>query len=161
MRTIFSYYKRFIPAILLIVLAIFGQAISELFLPMLMSDIINNGIVVGDLGHIKNVGLMMIGVTVIALLFTVTASFLASRVAAKSAWAIRRDLFHTVTSFSTAELEKFSTASLTTRSTNDVQMIQQATVMCLRMMLFAPILGIGAVFMALRTSVSLSLISSM
>ena len=135
---------------------IFGQVLSELLLPTLMSDIINNGIVAGNLDRIKTIGLAMIGVSAITLVFTITASFLASRVAAKAAWAIRRDLFHTVTQFSTAELEKFSTASLITRSTNDVQMVQQATVMCLRMMLFAPIMGVGAVIMALRTSVSLS-----
>ena len=61
-----------------------------------------------------------------------------------------------MTDFSAAELEEFSTASLITRSTNDVQMVQQATVMTLRLACFAPIMGIGAVIKALRTSVSLS-----
>ena len=98
----------------------------------------------------------MIGVALAAVIFSVTGSLFASMTAAKSARSIRQALFTKVTAFSRAEIETFSTASLITRSTNDVQMIQQATVMCLRMMIFAPVMGIGAVFMALKTSVSLS-----
>lgn len=156
MKAILHYYRKYIPFICIIVAVLFGQVIAELLLPTYMSDIINNGIVEGDMGHIRHVGIMMIFVAALAAACSITGSFFASMTAAKSARRIRGDLFRKATAFSTAEFEKFSTASLITRSTNDIQMIQQATVMCLRMLLFAPIMGIGAVVMALRTSVALS-----
>jgi ATP-binding cassette subfamily B protein len=98
----------------------------------------------------------MLGVSVCTLIFSVGGGFLSARTAAKTSKQIRRTLFNRVTDFSAAELEQFSTASLITRSTNDVQMVQNATVMILRMACFAPIMGIGAVIKALNTSVSLS-----
>ena len=140
----------------IVLVALFGQVWCELSLPNYMSDIIDNGIVAGDMNHIKSVGTIMILVAAMAAVCSITGSLFATLTAAKSAQRIRGDIFRKVTSFSSAELEKFSTASLITRSTNDVQMVQQATTMALRMMLFAPLMGIGAVIMALRTSVSLS-----
>ncbi|MDD4200356.1 MAG: ABC transporter ATP-binding protein [Eubacteriales bacterium] len=156
MRTILHYYKKYIPYILITMVVLFVQVIAELLLPTYMADIIDNGIVVGDMDHIKQVGIIMIIVAALAGACSITGSLLASVTAAKSARRIRKDLFRKVTEFSSAEFGKFSTASLITRSTNDIQMVQQATVMFLKMMMFAPIMGIGAVFMALRTSVSLS-----
>ena len=156
MKTVLSYYKQYIPFVCIIILVLFGQVMCELFLPMFMSDIIDNGIVAGDLDRIRHTGIIMIGVAFAAVIFSMSGSLFASLTAAKAARKIRKALFTRVTAFSRAEIEQFSTASLITRSTNDVQMIQQATVMSLRMMIFAPIMGIGAVFMALKTSVSLS-----
>ena len=156
MKTVLGFYKQYIPFVCIVILVLFGQVMCELFLPMFMSDIIDNGIVAGDLERIKHTGLIMIGVAFAAVIFSMSGSLFASLTAAKSARKIRKALFTRVTAFSRAEIEQFSTASLITRSTNDVQMIQQATVMSLRMMIFAPIMGIGAVFMALKTSVSLS-----
>ena len=156
MKTIFGYYKRYIPFMLIVLVALFGQVWCELSLPNYMSDIINNGIVKGDMNHIKSVGTIMILVAILAAACSITGSLFATLTAAKTARGVRKDVFHKVTAFSSAEQERFSTASLITRSTNDVQMVQQATTMALRMMLFAPLMGIGAVIMALRTSVSLS-----
>lgn len=156
MKTVFGYYKIYIPFMFIVLFALFGQVWCELSLPRYMSDIIDHGIVAGDMGHIKSVGTVMILVAALAAACSITGSLFATLTAAKSARRIRSDIFRKVTSFSSAELEKFSTASLITRSTNDVQMVQQATTMALRMMLFAPLMGIGAVVMALRTSVSLS-----
>lgn len=156
MKTVFSYYKKYIPFMFIVLAALFGQVWCELSLPRYMSDIIDNGIVVGDMNHIRSVGTIMILIAALAAACSITGSLFATLTAAKSARRIRRDIFRKVTSFSEAELNQFSTASLITRSTNDVQMVQQATTMALRMMLFAPLMGIGAVAMALRTSVSLS-----
>ena len=128
----------------------------ELALPGYMSDIINFGIVEGDMPYILKTGIIMIGVAAATLVFAVGGGFFAARAAAGSAKDIRQALFRKVTNFSAAELEEFSTASLITRSTNDVQMVQQTTVMMLRMAIFAPLMGIGAVIRALNTSVSLS-----
>jgi len=141
---------------LIVLVALFGQVWCELSLPRYMSDIIDNGIVAGDMDHIKSVGTIMILVAALAAVCSITGSLFATLTAAKSARRIRGDIFRRVTAFSETELNRFSTASLITRSTNDVQMVQQATTMALRMMLFAPLMGIGAVVMALRTSVSLS-----
>lgn len=156
MRTVLSYYKKYIFFILIVVVMIFGQALGELMLPKLMSQIINDGIVTSDLAYIRHEGLTMIAVAAATLMFSVTAGVFASLTSAKTARDLRHDLFCRVTGFSTAEFDKFSTASLITRTTNDMQMVQQATVMILRMLLFAPIMGVGAVYMALKTSVSLS-----
>ncbi len=156
MKTVLKYYRKYLPIMGIIVLALFLQGICELLLPRYMSDIINNGIVPSDMEHIEHVGIIMVGIAALSSAGAITANFFSARTAAKTAQAIRRDLFHTVTSFSAIELNRFSTASLITRSTNDVQMIQQVTVMALRIMIFAPIMGIGAVIMALKTSVPLS-----
>lgn len=156
MKTLIKYYKPYVFLIILNLAFLFGQAMCELALPGYMSDIINDGIVKGDMGFIRHTGLIMLAVAAGTALFAVAGSFTASRIAAGSSRDIRRSLFSKVTHFSAAELNDFSTASLITRSTNDVQMVQQATVMILRLACFAPMMGIGAVIRALQTSVSLS-----
>ncbi len=156
MKTVLRYYKPYIPFVVLVVMALFGQATCELSLPAYMSDLINNGIVAGDMGYIWKTGLIMIGISAATVVFALTGNFFAARTAAKTSRDIRAALFRKVTNFSAAELEDFSTASLITRSTNDVQMVQQTTVMVLRMAIFAPLMGINAVIRALNTSVALS-----
>ncbi len=156
MKEMLKYYKPYIPIILLIIAALFGQAMCELALPGYMSDIINFGIIKSDMSYIYKTGAIMLLVALAVVICTGLAGLFSARVAAKSSRDIRSTLFRRVTAFSAAELERFSTASLITRSTNDVQMVQQSTVMILRLACFAPIMGIGAVIKALRTSVPLS-----
>lgn len=156
MKTVTSYYRKYIPFILITVSALLGQVWCELALPKYMADIINNGIAAGNMEHIKKVGLVMVGMAALATMCSIIGNFFAALTAAKGARAIRKDLFNKVINFSTAEFDEFSTASLINRSTNDVQIIQQTTLMMMRILLLAPIMGIGAVIMALKTSVSLS-----
>ena len=156
MKYTLRHYRPYIPFMLLIVGFLFGQAMCELALPGYMSDIINNGIVKHDLEHVKSMGKIMIAVSAGSMLCAIGGSFFAAWSAAGICRNIRKDLFRQVTSFSAAEMSRFSTASLITRSTNDVQMVQQTTTMMLRMAIFAPIMGIGAVYKAIHTSVSLS-----
>ena len=156
MKEMLKYYKPYIPIILLIIAALFGQAMCELALPGYMSDIINFGIIKSDMSYIYKTGAIMLLVALAVVICTGLAGLFSARVAAKSSRDIRSTLFRRVTAFSAAELERFSTASLITRSTNDVQMVQQSTVMILRLACFAPLMGIGAVIKALRTSVPLS-----
>lgn len=156
MKEMLKYYKPYIPIILLIIAALFGQAMCELALPGYMSDIINFGIIKSDMSYIYKTGAIMLLVALAVVICTGLAGLFSARVAAKSSRDIRSTLFRRVTAFSAAELERFSTASLITRSTNDVQMVQQSTVMILQLACFAPIMGIGAVIKALRTSVPLS-----
>ncbi len=156
MRYTLRHYRKFIPLIVLIAAFLFGQAMCELALPGYMSDIINDGIVPGDLSYVKSRGMIMIAVSAASMVCAIGGSFFAAFSSAKISRNIRSDLFHKVTDFSAAEMNHFSTASLITRSTNDIQTVQQTTNMMLRMALFAPMMGIGAVYRALHTSVSLS-----
>ena len=156
MKTVLAKYKKYIPQILLIVLFLFGQAMGELLLPSYMSDIVNKGIVKNDQSYILHMGMIMILISFGAVVFAVMGSMFASRVAANASRDIRGSIFRRVMSYSANEFEQFSTASLITRSTNDVQNLQQTTIMVLRMAIFAPIMGVGALVNAIALSPGLT-----
>ncbi|MBP3384918.1 MAG: ABC transporter ATP-binding protein [Firmicutes bacterium] len=156
MKETLKYYKPYIPMILLVILALFGQAMCELLLPKYMADIINSGIIPGDMNYIYRAGALMLLISLVITICAALGDYFAAKTAAKSSRDIRRALFRNVTAFSDAELDQFSTASLITRSTNDVQTVQNTTVMMLRMAIFAPLMGIGSVVRALQTSVDLA-----
>ncbi|MCL1965366.1 MAG: ABC transporter ATP-binding protein/permease [Firmicutes bacterium] len=101
-------------------------------------------------------GAKMLGVTLAAVIAAVLAGLLAARTAAKVAMSLRGKLFAKVMAFSTGDVDKFSTASLITRSTNDIQHVQMATVMILRIVIYAPILGIGGIIKVATTHTGLS-----
>ena len=98
----------------------------------------------------------MLGIALISMIATVVVGFLGARVAAKLGRNLRSKVFKKVVSFSNTEFDKFSTASLITRSTNDIQQIQMLMVMLLRIVFYAPILGIGGVIKVLNTNTSMS-----
>ena len=104
MRTVFKYYKSYIPLIVGILAFLFGQAMCELALPGYMSDIINNGIVKGDMDYIWKIGMIMILVSCGSVVCSIVSSYLSARTAAGSARRIRGALFDKVTDFSAAEL---------------------------------------------------------
>jgi len=106
--------------------------------------------------YVLKVGLQMIGIALLAMLVAVAVSFIASRVSAFLGSDLRLSLFRKVSSFSNEEYNEFSTASLITRSTNDIQQVQMFTVLLLRMVFFAPILGIGGIIKALNTNRSMA-----
>ena len=106
--------------------------------------------------YIVKIGLYMLGLSLLATAAAIGVSYLASRTAAGTARDLRRQLFKKVESFSNTEFNRFSSASLITRSTNDVTQVQTIIVMGLRILCYAPILGIGGVIMALRQSTSMS-----
>ena len=152
MKEVLGKYKPYVPMMLLVVMFLFGQAMSELMLPSYMSDIINNGVVKGDIPYIYSLGLRMVLVSFLAVACAITGNLIAARVAAGSARDIRSSLFRRVMTYSAKEYSQFSTASLITRSTNDVQNLQQTTVFLLRMAVFAPVMGTGALIKALSLS---------
>jgi ATP-binding cassette subfamily B protein len=121
-----------------------------------MARIVNEGLARNDTDLIFHVGFIMLGITVIAGLVSVGVGFFSSRLAAGFARDMRKRIFAKVETFSAAEFDKFSTASLITRCTNDVMGLQMFLMMGLRMVLFAPLQGIGGIFMALQKSVSMS-----
>lgn len=151
-----KYFKPYIPYILAAVVLLFAEAMLELALPGYMADIIDDGIIAGDMKQIYKIGILMIGISAAIVLCATGVSLFASKTAARSARDIRKAVFRKVMHFANEEMEDFSTASLITRSTNDIQQIQMAVVMTLRLGMFAPVMGIGAIIKALRTSVSLA-----
>lgn len=106
--------------------------------------------------YIVKIGVYMLLITLAGGIFAILVSLIASRVAAGVAKSLRRDLFEKVESFSNREFDNFSTASLITRTTNDITQIQMFVVMAIRLICFAPIMGIGGMIMALQQGVSLS-----
>lgn len=106
--------------------------------------------------YIVRTGLKMIGLTVLSALAAISVGFLASRIAAGMARSLREDLFQKVTTFSSPEFSRFGTASLITRSTNDITQLQTFIIMAIRMVCYAPIIGTGGIIMALRRDVSMA-----
>ena len=106
--------------------------------------------------YILNTGAKMIGITVLSMLAAITVGFLASKVGASLGRALRSKTFEKVMTFSSKEMTEFSTASLITRSTNDIQQIQQMTVMMLRMVFFAPFMALGGIYKVLNTNTSMT-----
>ena len=106
--------------------------------------------------YILTTGAEMIGITILSVVAAITVGFLASRVGASLGRTLRLKTFEKVMRFSSKEMTEFSTASLITRSTNDIQQIQQMTVMMLRMVFFAPFMAIGGIYKALSTNASMA-----
>lgn len=101
--------------------------------------------------YLVTAGLKMVGMALMIGIVTVLVGFFASRVGAGIGRTLREKVFKQVVEFSNAEMDKFSTASLITRSTNDIQQIQMVSVMLLRMVAYAPILGVGGVLKVMQT----------
>lgn len=156
MKQVLKFFKPCIPAILLIIALLFGQAMCELALPGYMSDIINDGIIKQDMDYIYSTGIMMLIIAAGSMLCAIGASFFSSKAASRALRDTRSSLFKKITSFSAAEFDQFQTASLITRTTNDIQTVQQTSILILRMACYAPIMGIGALIKALNTSPSLT-----
>ena len=141
---------------LLAVILLFGQAICDLTLPNYMSEIVNIGIQQKQPKYIISTGAIMLLIALVGGAATVLVGFISARVATGVARNIRRDIFAKVGSFSHGEFDRFSTASLITRCTNDVTQIQMLLIIGLRMLCYAPIMGVGGVIMAVNKSASMS-----
>ncbi|OJU12364.1 MAG: multidrug ABC transporter ATP-binding protein [Clostridiales bacterium 43-6] len=152
MFKLIKYFKSYILYILLIVGFLLVQAWSELSLPEYMANIVSKGIAVSNTNYIYEAGVQMLLLSLLSIACATVVGFLASRVAAAFSRDIRSDIFQKITNFSNTEFDKFSTASLITRSTNDITQIQMFAVMMLRLVFFAPIMGIGGVLKAIDNS---------
>ena len=129
---------------------------ANLWLPDKMADIVNDGIIAQNLDSIWHNGLLMIGVTAIGGVCAVIVGFLASRIATGLSKHLRENLFTRVEKFSMSDFNSFSTASLITRSTNDIQQVQMTTTMLLRVALMAPLMAIGGIQKALQNAPSMA-----
>ena len=156
MSKVFYYMKRYYLWLIVAVVMLFIQAMCDLALPDYMSDIVNDGVMGGSIPLIAKYGLKMIGVTLLGTVVSVFVGYLAANVAAKVSRDMRKDVYKKVELFSNAEFDKFSTASLITRTTNDITQIQNLLVMLIRMVFYAPILGVGGAVKTLENSKELS-----
>ena len=132
------------------------QAIASLYLPNLNADLINNGVAKGNVGYIWHIGEIMLGSSALVMGASVWLAYLSARVAMAFGRDLRTAVFVAVEGFSARELNKFGAPSLITRNTNDVQQVQLVLFMGFTMMIGAPITGIGAIIMALRSNLKLS-----
>ena len=151
-----KYLKPYIGMIVFSIALLFVQAMCELALPDFMSDIVNDGVMQSNNNIILQIGGKMILVTLLSTVCSVAVGFFAARTAAGLSKDLRSHVFRKVEGFSHAEFDKFSTSSLITRTTNDITQIQMLVIMMIRMVFYAPIMGVGGVVRALSKSASMS-----
>ena len=153
LRTFLRPYKG---QIAFVVALLGAQTVANLYLPNLNADIINNGVVKGNLGYIWTIGGVMLGITLALGVVSIVAVYWASRVAMGAGADVRGAVFARVQAFSAREMNHFGTPSLITRNTNDIQQIQVFLQAALTLMVIAPIMSVGGVIMAIKESAALS-----
>lgn len=156
MKVLLNYLKPHSGWLLIAISVLFTQAMCELALPDYMSKIIDQGILQSDTSYIIQTGGVMLLISLGSVIAAVGVGLIAACIAAKVAQFLRRDVFEKVNSFSSKEFNTFSTASLITRTTNDITQIQSVLVMMIRMVFYAPIMGLGGIIRALNKDVSMS-----
>lgn len=155
-KFIFKYAKKYWWQIGLLLIFTALSASVNLTLPQYTSKIINEGVALKNLDKVYENGFYMIGMSILGGVMMILSMFFASRVASSIAKDLRRDTFTLIENFSMNEFGKFSVASLITRTTNDAQQFQQTFAMSMRMGIYAPFIGIGAIINVFRISSEMS-----
>jgi ATP-binding cassette, subfamily B, multidrug efflux pump len=155
MLKLLKYLRPYAWQIVAVVVLVFGQAMADLNLPRLMASIVDTGIVKNDVPFIWQTGGIMLAVTAGGMLCSILASFLAARVSMGLGMDLRGRVFARAEEFSLHEFDKFGTATLITRSTNDITQVQTVIFIILRMVISAPIMVVGGVIMAIQEDASL------
>ena len=155
MLKILSLYKRSELAILILV---FLQTLTDLYLPTMMAEIVDKGVVNGDIRFILTLGGAMLLVSGVGGICSVVAAYYSARLATGFAKNLRSKLFSHVTTFGQEEFDKIGSSSLITRTTNDIAQLQQVLILMLRMMIMAPMMAIGGIIMAVYQDPQLSLV---
>ena len=158
MKEIAKYLKPYSKMLVLVVVFVFGRSLTDLYLPALMSRIVDVGIVQNDLGYILKVGSVMIAMTLLNGGFAVGLSYFSSKVAMGFGRNLRKAVFTKVENLSVSEFNDLGTSSLITRTTNDITQLQQLVLMGQRMMLVAPMMFLGSIIMAVSQDAVLSLV---
>lgn len=156
MLKLLKFLKPYWWQVLILLLATAVQVYTTLRLPSLMAEIINVGIVPGDTGRIWQIGLIMIGITAISAGASFVTSYFSAKIGSCFARDIRAAVFTKVVNMNVLDMKDFSTASLLTRTTNDVNQVQNVVIMMLSLMLRAPLFCIISVVMAIRTAPDMS-----
>ncbi len=157
-KTILSHIGKYKKEAILSPVTIIGEVAMEVLIPTIMAMIIDNGVKKGDIGYIAKMGGLMVLMSVFSLCFGALAARFCAVAAMGFAKNLRSALFRKVQSFSFANVDKFSTASLTTRLTTDVTNVQNAFMMFVRMAFRSPIMLVCATIMAVRANAKLSLV---
>ena len=147
-----KYLKPYFWQCLLIVLGVALQVYTALELPALSSDLMNKGVAESNMSFIFQTGLLMLGITALGSLGSIVSSYFSAKVSSRVSMDMRKSIFAKVMSLSFADIEKFSTASLITRTTNDISTVQRTLIMSLTMMVRVPFMAIGAIIQAFRTA---------
>ncbi len=153
-----KYIRPYLSAFILGPLMMITEVIGEIFLPKLMSLIINNGVANHDMAYIAKMGALMLVAVVFMLTGGILGAYFASKASISFTADLRRDVFQKVQRFSFENIDDFSTGSLVTRMTNDLQQVQGFIMMCLRMALRSPGMFVGALIMAFSMNAKLALI---
>lgn len=157
MLKILKYLVPYRNAVILVLVLTFLQALATLYLPQLMSNIVDVGIVKGNEPYVIRLGLIMLGVTLLGGLCAIGGSFFASKSSAGYANRLRAHIFRHIEGFGLFEFDMLGTSSLIVRSNNDVMQVQQMVQMMLRLMIIAPLTSIGGIIMAIHTNARLAL----
>lgn len=158
MLKLLKHLKAYSVQIIFIVILLFIQALSNLYLPNLMSKIVDKGIISGDIDAIYKVGGEMILITIVGMIAMIIAFYLIAKVGDAFARDLREKIFLKVESFSQADIDKFGTSSLINRTTNDISQVQRVTIIIFKMMITAPLVCIGGIIMAVHNDPTLSLV---
>ncbi|MGQ9632406.1 MAG: ABC transporter ATP-binding protein [bacterium] len=156
MIKLFKYLKPYAIPVATVIILVFLESMANLYLPNLMSDIVNKGITRSDINYIIRTGGFMLLVALGGSICAVLAGYLGSHAAMGFGAILRSEIFSHVSSFSLNEFDKFGTPSLITRTTNDVTQVQMVTVIMMRMIIMAPIMCIGGIIMAVSKDKGLS-----
>jgi ATP-binding cassette subfamily B protein len=156
MLKLFALLKPLRGSVAIVTVLALAQSVANLYLPRLMADMVDHGIVPGDRQRILEVGGVMLVVAVLGTLCAVAGSFFASKVATGFGRMVRERVFDRVSHFSVHQFDHFSTASLITRTTNDTTQVQQVLLMVLGMAISAPMMAIGGVVLSLSQDTRLA-----
>ena len=158
MLKIYRNLKPFTLSLIFICILIFLQVMSDLYLPTLMSDIVNNGIMDENISYILKTGGFMLLIAGGGVICALIASFFGSKAAMGLGRILRSKIFHHVESFSLHEFDKFGSSTLITRTTNDIIQVQTVTILILNMMIRAPFMAIGGLVLAYNKDRGLTVI---
>jgi ATP-binding cassette subfamily B protein len=158
MLKLFRFLRPYRGAVALVLLFVLLQSLADLYLPTLLADIVDSGVVHGDTGYIWRIGGLMLLVSAAGALCAVGASYLSARSAGGFGRDLRSRVFEHVERFSLNEFDRFGTASLITRTTNDITQVQQVLTMMMRIMVMAPMMCFGGIIMAVSKDAKLALI---
>ena len=155
-RLLRSYLRPYRKPLALVLLLQLAQTLATLYLPTLNADIIDKGVILDNTHYILKTGAVMLVITLAQILCAVCAVFFGARVAMALGRDVRHGIFSRVQRFSDREVNHFSTPSLITRTTNDVQQVQMLAIMTFTLLLSAPIMCVGGIVLALNQDVPLS-----
>ncbi len=156
-KRMIKIYKRLSLITVILAIAFMSvQVVSDLYLPTLTSNIINNGVAKGDIDYIWRTGFMMIGFSIISIIAAIGNTYFATRESQKLGKKLRSEMYQKVENSSLNTFDKYGTASLITRTTNDINQVALVTQMSLRMMINAPITLIAASFLAYQKDSALT-----